>query len=116
MNDSWRLITPARRYSPPPAPDDPVASALRELAARDRAAGRRPGDWSSEERERWLDGYRAQRTLMAFYEPVRWPDRVLAPSPAIGSSGPNSPPRRVAVVDRPGRETLACGTRSRRRP
>lgn len=79
MQAAWRLITTGRRYLPPPAPDDPIAGELRKLAERDRAAGVVPGDWSGEERERWLKGLRGQRTLMAFYEPVRWPDRVLAP-------------------------------------
>ena len=79
MQAAWRLITMGRRYLPPAAPDDPVAGELRRLAERDRAAGVVPGDWSGEERERWLTGLRGQRTLMAFYEPVRWPDRVLAP-------------------------------------
>jgi hypothetical protein len=79
MNGSWRLITPGRRYLPPPAPDDPVVSELRELAMRDRAAERGPADWSSEERERWLAGFRAQRARMAFYDPVRWPDQMLTP-------------------------------------
>jgi hypothetical protein len=79
MIGAWALITPGRRYLPPLAPDDPLASELRELAARDRAAGRGPKDWSSEERERLLGGFRAQRALMAFYEPVRWPERLLAP-------------------------------------
>src|SRR3954453_24001405 len=46
---------------------------------RRRAPGRVPGDWSREERELWLGGYRGQRALMMFYDPVRWPDRVLAP-------------------------------------
>jgi hypothetical protein len=79
MIASWRLIAPGRRYLPPPVPDDPVVRQLRELAARDRADERNPGDWSGEERERWLDGVRAQRALMAYYEPVRWPERLLAP-------------------------------------
>src|SRR4051812_13410312 len=80
MSASWRLITPGRGYRPPPGPDDPVASALRDLALRDRAAGRNPGDWSGEERARWLNGMRGQRDLMAFYEPVRWPERPEAPA------------------------------------
>src|SRR4051794_13803667 len=79
MSDSWRLIAPTRRYLLPPAPDDPVAGELRKLAARDRAAGRGPGDWSREERERWRIGLRAQRAVMAFYDPVRWPERLLTP-------------------------------------
>jgi hypothetical protein len=52
---------------------------LRALAARDRVEGRVPGDWSGEKRARWLGGLRAQRALMAYYEPVRWPERLLAP-------------------------------------
>jgi hypothetical protein len=76
MNGSWRLITAGRRYLPPASADDPVAHELRTLAERDRAAGRTPADWSSEERERWRGHYRA---LMTFYDPVRWPERLLAP-------------------------------------
>ena len=82
MCGSWRLIIPGRRYLPPAASDDANAVELRALARRDLAAGRTPGDWSDDERERLLGSLRAQRELMAFYEPVRWPERVLAP-PAI---------------------------------
>ncbi len=73
---------PGRRYVPPAASDDANAVGLRALARRDLAAGHTPADWSAGERERWLGGLQAQRDLMAFYEPVRWPDRVLAP-PAL---------------------------------
>jgi hypothetical protein len=82
MSGSWRLIRPGRRYVPPAASDDPIAIELRSLAQRDLAAGRTLGDWSDDERERLLGDRRGQRALMAFYEPVRWPDRVSAP-PAV---------------------------------
>src|SRR4051812_50129897 len=79
MSGSWRLILPGRRYVPPAASDDAVAVELRSLARRDLAAGRTPRDWSDDERERLLGDRRRQRALMDFYDPVRWPDRVLAP-------------------------------------
>jgi hypothetical protein len=86
MSGSWRLILPGRRYVPPAAPDDAVAVELRSLARRDLAAGRTPRDWSDDERERLLGDRRRQRALMDFYDPVRWPDRVLAP-PAVTDEG-----------------------------
>ena len=38
-----------------------------------------PGDWSTAEQKRWLHGLRGQRAVMASYNPVRWPERMLAP-------------------------------------
>ncbi|MDA0172594.1 hypothetical protein OJ998_26060 [Solirubrobacter taibaiensis] len=78
---TWTLVRTGRLYRRPSAPDDPVACELRALAARDRAAGRELADWSDEERERWMGGMEAQRALVAYYNPARWPERIEAPTP-----------------------------------
>ncbi|MDA0138604.1 hypothetical protein [Solirubrobacter deserti] len=79
MRGAWRLITPGRRYHPPVAADDPVARELRALAERDRAAGTTIGDWSQQERERWLKGFAGWRLVRAHYDPVRHPEKLDAP-------------------------------------
>jgi hypothetical protein len=52
---------------------------LRALAARDRAAGQGPADWSDAERERWLTGREGFRAVSAYYDPARYPERIQAP-------------------------------------
>lgn len=56
---TWTLVRTGRLYRRPPPVDDPVASELRALAARDRAADHGPADWSDEGRDRWLAGMKA---------------------------------------------------------
>ena len=78
---TWTLVRWGRRYRRPPPVDDPVASELRALAARDRAADHGPADWSDEERDRWLTDMKTHRAYGTYYTPARWPERIEAPTP-----------------------------------